>query len=186
MRPGPGFSCKARPRFYPFLRNRLSHFPGSTPDFSRHSSPRLCGLIRRGAQLLIPGDTAPVSRGRGRACRRDRGLSSRSSDRGRGNRWPTTTNCTRCRRRTAPRPHSPSGRNRGSQGRDKSQTLTRVHISIVVSGAFPARPDLSFRRTWHSLARQDAEPAEDRFRPGHMQNLNGKVTGNSIAGCYPA
>ena len=111
--------------------------------------PRLCGLIRRGAQLLILGGTAPVSRGRGRACRRDRGLSSRSSDRLRGNRWPTTTNCTRCRRRTAPRPHSPSGRNRGSPGRDKSQTLTRVNISIVVSGAFPARsgsvlsPDLA-------------------------------------------
>ena len=149
MRPGPGFSRKARPRFYPFLRNRLSHFPGSTPNFSRHSSPRLCGLIRRGAQLLIPGGTAPDSRGRG--CPRcwDRGTSCRNSDRTRRNRWPTTTNCTRCCRHTAPRPHSPSGRNRGSQGRDKSQTLTRVNISIVVSGAFPARsgsvlsPDLA-------------------------------------------
>ena len=79
--------------------------------------PRLYGLIRRGAQLLIPGGTAPVSRGRVRACRRDRGLSSRSSDRGHGNRWSPTTNCTRCRRRTAPRPHSPSGRSRGSPGR---------------------------------------------------------------------
>ncbi len=81
--------------------------------------PRLCGLIRRGAQLLILGGTAPVSRGRGRACRRDRGLSSRSSDRGRGNRWSPPTNCTRCRRRTAPRPHSPSGRSRGSPGRER-------------------------------------------------------------------
>ena len=81
--------------------------------------PRLYGLIRRGAQLLIPGGTAPVSRGRVRACRRDRGLSSRSSDRGHGNRWSPTTNCTRCRRRTAPRPHSPSGRSRGSPGRER-------------------------------------------------------------------